>query len=71
MPSTTSCILCRSCANYLGGAHQERRTRARLCAAGVERGPTFYTCESFVALLRGSRRARGVTESDVGKDPRG
>ena len=64
-------MLCRSCANFMGSAHQERRSRARLCAAGVVMGPSAPTCDSFVPGFKGTRQARGIATSDVGRKASG
>lgn len=48
--SVPDCVLCRSCANFVGRAtHPERRrARPRLCAAGVPSIPELFACDSFV-----------------------
>jgi hypothetical protein len=71
MSGNTSCVLCRSCANFLGDVHQERRARTRLCAAGIVQGPSAPSCDSFVPILKGTRRGRIVATSDVGKKASG
>jgi len=47
--SASSCLLCRTCANFLGRQGQERRRQhPRVCAAGLVLGPSAYHCDSYV-----------------------
>jgi hypothetical protein len=48
MLAQTSCVLCRTCANFVGRPFSERRGHYRVCGAGLVLGPTTYECESYV-----------------------
>ena len=48
MDSKAACVLCSTCANFVGRSVQERRHRSRVCAAGIVMQPTMFQCDSYL-----------------------